>query len=96
MMKTSRHALPARAFFGLLLVVGLTGTTFAQNDIAAPNGSAGYVRMPVTTIDNSTGPVSSAPLLVFPSGADTSKGSFSSDANSAGNGPGGNASTTAA
>src|SRR5258708_13811968 len=92
MLKTSRHALPSRVFFGFLLFIGLAGVSFAQNDIVAPNGSAGYVRMPVAAIDNSTGqPVGSAPLLVFPDGADTSKGSFSSDANTAGSGPGGNA-----
>ncbi|HZE80289.1 MAG TPA: hypothetical protein VE604_05265 [Candidatus Polarisedimenticolia bacterium] len=92
MLKTSRHALPSRVFLGFLLFIGLAGVSFAQNDIAGPNGSAGYVRMPVAAIDNSTGqPVGSAPLLVFPDGADTSKGSFSSDANTAGSGPGGSA-----
>lgn len=84
--------------FGMLLLVvvaSLSIPSFAQNDIAAPNGTVGYARMPVAAIDNSMGPVSSAPLLVFPADADTSKGSFSSDANSAGNGPGGNAQATA-
>ena len=92
MFTTSHHALPSRAFLGLFLVIGLAGISFAQDDIAAPNGSAGYARMPVAAVDGSIGqPVGSAPLLVFPVGADTSKGSFSSDANMAGNGPGSNA-----
>ncbi len=96
MFTTSRHALPSRAFLGLFLFIGLAGISFAQDDIAAPNGSAGYARMPVAAVDGSIGqPVGSAPLLVFPVGADTSKGSFSSDANMAGNGPGSNASKIA-
>src|SRR5512140_101141 len=96
MLQTSRYAFPSRTVLGFFLLLGLAGISFAQNDIAAPNGSAGYVRMPVAAVDGSIGqPVGSAPLLVFPVGADTSKGSFSSDANMAGNGPGSNASKIA-
>ena len=52
-MLTLRHALPSRALLVSFLLVGLAGISFAQNDIAAPNGSAGYVRMPVAAVDGS-------------------------------------------
>lgn len=91
MLKTPHRVVFSRSFmfvsFGLMLLVGLTGTSLAQDDISTPNGSAGYARMPVGNLDSSAAqPISSAPLLVFPSDATTSKESFSTDLNAGGSG----------
>jgi len=64
------------------------GSSFGQasNDVM-PAMSPGYVRMPAAALDNNTAPaLSSSPLLVFPAGADSSKGVFAVDSNAAGNG----------
>jgi hypothetical protein len=89
-----------RELFGVFLILAVAGTTsFAQqqDDLTSPsaNGTPGYVRMPVGDLSMPVGPLSSTPLLVFPSDAATSAGSFSSDENAAG-GPGGSAPSTAA
>jgi hypothetical protein len=62
----------------------LSGTGIAQDDVTVPSGAAGYTRMPAAPLDASAQTVSAAPLLVFPSNAATSQGSFSTDANGAG------------
>jgi hypothetical protein len=82
------------AVFSALLLVSLSGISFAQDDISVPRGPAGYTRMPPAPLDSAQ-TLSAAPLLVFPAGADTSKGSFSADANAAGSGPGAGAAALA-
>jgi hypothetical protein len=84
------------AFFSLLLLIGTSGTSFAQADLSTPDGPAGFVKMSPASLDDAARPLSPDPLLVFPSGAATSRGSFSADANLAGNGPGTSVQTTAA
>ena len=86
------------AFFTLLLLVCVPRTSSAQTsvlDIAVPSGPAGYIQLPAVPLDSIQAP-SSAPLLVFPAGADSSRGSLSSDDNAAGGGPGASAATTSA
>src|ERR1700682_5839888 len=76
------------AFSSSLMLVCLSGTSSAQTgvlDIAVPSGPAGYSQMPAVPLDSIQAP-SAAPLLVFPVGADTSRGSLASDANAAGSG----------
>ncbi|HEX4605770.1 MAG TPA: hypothetical protein VH724_17345 [Candidatus Angelobacter sp.] len=88
MQKTLLGAIPLRALLCFIFAVCMFGTSYGQtaND-AMPAMSPGYVRMPSLPINSTTAqPVSSAPTLVFPDGADTSKGSFSSDLNTAGSG----------
>jgi hypothetical protein len=70
------------------MIACLCGTTFAQDDVTVPDGPAGYVRMPAAPLDSSAQTVSDAPLLVFPSNADTSKASWSADVNGASNSAG--------
>ena len=70
-----------RELFGVFLILAVAGTTsFAQqqDDLTSPsaNGTPGYVRMPVGDLSMPVGPLSSTPLLVFPSGAATSAGVF--------------------
>ena len=86
-----RHTLSVRSLVPLLVVpmiACLCGTTFAQDDVTVPDGPAGYVRMPAAPLDSSAQTVSDAPLLVFPSNADTSKASWSADVNGASNSAG--------
>jgi hypothetical protein len=97
-----RHFLPRSvlvfACFSVLLLVSLSGTSSAQtdvSDISVVGGPAGYTRMPAAPLDSAQ-TLSSAPLLVFPDGANTSAGSLSVDANASGSGPGAGAATTAA
>jgi hypothetical protein len=74
-------------FLAIAVVACLCGTSFAQDDVA-PNRLAGYARMPATPLDSAAQTVTDTPLLIFPSNADTSRGSFSADANGAGGGGG--------
>jgi hypothetical protein len=86
------------AFFSSLMLICLSGASSAQTAGSAasvPSGPAGYVRMPAVPVASVQTP-SAAPLLVFPAGAATSRGSVSVDANAAGSGPGHNAPATAA
>ena len=96
--KVPMRSMLVTAFVSVLLLVCLSGVSSAQTavaDVSAPSGPAGYARMPVVPVASVRTP-SAAPLLVFPAGAATSRGSVSVDANAAGSGPGGNAPTTAA
>jgi hypothetical protein len=86
------------AFVSGLLLVCLPGSGSAQtnaSDISVPSGPAGYTRMPAVPLDSTQTP-SAAPLLVFPAGAATSRGTFSVDANASGNGPGAGAHASSA
>jgi hypothetical protein len=81
---------------GFLLLVCLPGTSAAQTGGSVPSGPAGFVKMPPVPLDGLGEPMSPQPLLIFPGGAQTSRGSVSADANTAGNGPGTTARTIAA
>jgi hypothetical protein len=75
-------------FLAMALVACLCGTAAAQQDVVVPNGLASYARMPPASLDSAAQTVTDAPLLIFPSNADTSNGSFSADANGSGGGAG--------
>jgi hypothetical protein len=80
---------PIFPLLALLLLLGMCGTSAAQDDISAPSGTAGYARMPAASLaDPAQSFLSSVPLLEFPSDAVTSRGSFSSDLNAANSGAG--------
>jgi hypothetical protein len=88
-MHNAARRLSTCAFFGLFLPICMAGTSSAQTALTAPDGQPGYVKMPPASVaDIPAQGLSAAPLLVFPTGADTSKGSFSVDANAAGSGAG--------
>jgi hypothetical protein len=98
LLKVPMRSRLVAALCSLLLLVSLSGTSSAQtnvSDLSAPSGPAGYTRMPAVPVDSVLTP-SGNPLLVFPDGADTSRGSVSSDANAAGGGPGASAAITSA
>ena len=85
------------AFFSSLMLVSLSGVSSAQTagtTASVPSGPAGYTHMPAVPLASVQTP-SAAPLLIFPPGVTTSRGSVSVDAN-AGSGPGSHAPAEAA
>src|SRR6266849_9074098 len=97
MFKTSPTSSPSRPtlfFLGLLFLAWMPASSFAQKpavDLAAVGGPAGYADVQPIALDSpAAAPIGSAPLLVYPAGAVSSREAFSSsfDANTAGNGPG--------